>query len=198
MCVYGMEGPGGYQFVGRTVQMWNTYAERTPWLLRTFDQIRFHPVSADELLEIRDVFPHGGYSLDIEHQDFRLKDYHAFLASIHDEIPIYKQRQQQAFDEERERWGAEQFADTPDNVAPMAEDAVPGGCRAVSSPVTASVWSIAVEPGQRVAVGQRLIVLEAMKMEIAVTAPVAGVVEKLHCTLGALVSAGQRLITIRI
>jgi urea carboxylase len=25
MCVYGMEGPGGYQFVGRTVQMWNRY-----------------------------------------------------------------------------------------------------------------------------------------------------------------------------
>jgi urea carboxylase len=25
MCVYGMEGPGGYQFVGRTIQMWNTY-----------------------------------------------------------------------------------------------------------------------------------------------------------------------------
>ncbi|HNI09214.1 MAG TPA: 5-oxoprolinase/urea amidolyase family protein, partial [Thiobacillaceae bacterium] len=23
LCVYGMEGPGGYQFVGRTVQMWN-------------------------------------------------------------------------------------------------------------------------------------------------------------------------------
>ena len=25
LCVYGMEGPGGYQFVGRTVQMWNRY-----------------------------------------------------------------------------------------------------------------------------------------------------------------------------
>ena len=25
MCIYGMEGPGGYQFVGRTVQMWNRY-----------------------------------------------------------------------------------------------------------------------------------------------------------------------------
>ena len=25
LCVYGMEGPGGYQFVGRTVQMWNTF-----------------------------------------------------------------------------------------------------------------------------------------------------------------------------
>jgi urea carboxylase len=28
LCVYGMEGPGGYQFVGRTVQMWNSGARR--------------------------------------------------------------------------------------------------------------------------------------------------------------------------
>jgi urea carboxylase len=27
MCVYGMEGPGGYQFVGRTVQMWNRWRQ---------------------------------------------------------------------------------------------------------------------------------------------------------------------------
>lgn len=46
LCIYGMEGPGGYQFVGRTLQMWNRY--RTvedfggkPRLLRFFDQIRF-------------------------------------------------------------------------------------------------------------------------------------------------------------
>jgi hypothetical protein len=49
LCVYGMEGPGGYQFVGRTCQMWNTYrtyrrsSSRQPWLLRFFDQIRFYP-----------------------------------------------------------------------------------------------------------------------------------------------------------
>jgi len=54
MCVYGMEGPGGYQFIGRTLQMWNRYLSKQsissvegstdqdkPWLLRFFDQIRF-------------------------------------------------------------------------------------------------------------------------------------------------------------
>jgi urea carboxylase len=63
--------------------------------------------------------------------------------------------------------------------------------------VTASVWNIAVSPGQRVEAGQKLIVLEAMKMEIAVAAPAAGVVEMLDCAPGALVSAGQRLVTLR-
>jgi urea carboxylase len=45
--------------------------------------------------------------------------------------------------------------------------------------------------------GQKLIVLEAMKMEIAVAAPAAGVVEKLNCVKGALVTAGQQLVTLR-
>jgi hypothetical protein len=25
LCIYGMEGPGGYQFVGRTIQVWNRF-----------------------------------------------------------------------------------------------------------------------------------------------------------------------------
>src|ERR1700709_2046517 len=63
MCVYGMEGPGGYQFVGRTIQMWNRWRTTAdfsePWLLRFFDQIRFYPVSAEELLRLPEDFPQG-------------------------------------------------------------------------------------------------------------------------------------------
>jgi urea carboxylase len=207
LCVYGMEGPGGYQFVGRTVQMWNTYRSTrefepgTPWLLRFFDQIRFEPVTHDELLEIRDSFPHGRYPLRIEHQDFRLKDYHAFLASIADEAAACKRRQQEAFDAERERWtlsGADRpFEAADESAGPPLDEMVPEGCRPVRSPVTASVWNIAVETGQRVAAGQKLVVLEAMKMEIAVASPAAGTVEKLNCSTGALVVAGQHLVTLR-
>jgi len=201
MCVYGMEGPGGYQFVGRTVQMWNSFQSETPWLLRFFDQIRFTPVSAEELLEIRDGFPHGRYPLRIEPKDFRLKDYHAFLASIEPEAAAFKRHQQASFEAERERWaaaGADQFVQPQDqDTAPAEPESVPEGCRAVRAPVTANVWNIAVETGQRVEVGQKLIILEAMKMEIAVTAPVAGIVEKLNCVKGALVSAGQHLVFIR-
>src|SRR5690606_34692189 len=62
MCVYGMEGPGGYQFVGRTTQMWNAHQMPKPWLLDFFDQIRFYPVSADELLKLREACAHGEWS----------------------------------------------------------------------------------------------------------------------------------------
>ncbi len=62
MGVYGMEGPGGYQLVGRTIQTWNpirstkSFKKGKPWLLNFFDQIQFYPVSAEELLQIREDF----------------------------------------------------------------------------------------------------------------------------------------------
>lgn len=46
MCIYPMESPGGYQLIGRTLPIWNTFGRTapfspdTPWLLRYFDQVR--------------------------------------------------------------------------------------------------------------------------------------------------------------
>jgi urea carboxylase len=207
LCVYGMEGPGGYQFVGRTVQMWNTFRSTAefvpgiPWLLRFFDQIRFFPVSAGDLLDIRETFPRGRYSLRIEEGKFRLREHHAFLRSIEADAARFKARQQQAFEAERERWGAAGqvgFAEPPEAFGAASSDLeTPEGCRPVRSPVGASVWTIGVETGQRVEAGQKLLVLEAMKTEIAVVAPSAGTVEILHCAPGSLVSSGQVLLAFR-
>src|SRR5215475_10594361 len=207
LCVYGMEGPGGYQFVGRTVQMWNTHRATadlepgTPWLLRFFDQIRFFPVSAAELLEIRESFPYGEYPLKIEHTDFNLKRYNEFLGKISAETIRFKKHQQAAFLAERERWaaaGQAEFVDSSnEDVRPIQAD-LPDGCEAVRSPMTASVWHVAVEPGQRVGAGERVIVLEAMKMEFIIVAPADGVVEVVHCARGGMVMAGQNLATLRL
>ena len=108
LCVYGMEGPGGYQFVGRTLQMWNRYHQtrefEKPWLLRFFDQIRFYEVSADELKQIRKDFPKGRYSITIEPTTFNLSDYRQFLKAQVRGIKQFTQQRQQAFDEELQRW----------------------------------------------------------------------------------------------
>ncbi len=206
LCVYGMEGPGGYQFVGRTVQMWNTFRTTaefpagTPWLLRFFDELRFYPVSARELLEIREEFPRGRYPLRIEPREFRLREYHEFLQSIKTEAEAFKEHQQAAFEAERERWaaaGQAEYIEPPEAAGPAPEADVPDGCSPVRSPISASVWNVAVEAGQCVVAGQRLMILEAMKTEIAVTAPRAGIVESLACAAGALVWAGQVLLLLR-
>jgi urea carboxylase len=207
LCVYGMEGPGGYQFVGRTVQMWNTHRTTkefepgSPWLLRSFDQIRFFPVGADELLDMRDAFPHGKYGIDIEPTEFGLRSYHAFLRSIDRETREFKRQQQAAFLAERERWaaaGQPAFVEPSDDVPAATEVDVPEGCEAVRSPMTASVWQIVIEPGQRVEAGQQILILEAMKTEVAIVAPSEGIVELVHCAKGGMVTAGQNLATLRV
>ena len=78
-----MEGPGGYQFVGRTLQMWNRHRQTAafpqPWLLRFFDQIQFYEVDEVELARIREDFPLGHFPIEIEETDFNLVDYQAFF-----------------------------------------------------------------------------------------------------------------------
>lgn len=207
LCIYGMEGPGGYQFVGRTLQVWNThkitreFGAGKPWLLRFFDQLRFYPVSAKELLEMRRSFPLGRFPLRMEEETFRLRDYHRFLDEIRVEAAAFRERQRAAFVEERERWAAAGQAEIiqalEDDDGPPLHAGLPAGCQPLNSPVTASVWNIAVEPGQRVEPGQKMVVLEAMKMEVAVTAPAAGTVEELRCRKGGFVMAGQPLLVFR-
>ena len=109
LCVYGMEGPGGYQLFGRTLQMWNDrqigdFTDGKPWLLRFFDQLRFFPVSHEELMDIRRDFPEGRYRLRIEEGVLRAREHHAFLASIREEAAAVKARQAAAFEAERLRW----------------------------------------------------------------------------------------------
>src|SRR3989344_842977 len=205
MCVYGMEGPGGYQFVGRTLQMWNRWrhgpqawhpAFAQPWLLRFFDEIRFHPVSEAELLRIRASFPHGGYALDIEASSFNLRRYRQFLAEQADSIAAFKARQQASFEAERERWIASGQADfaTETDVANASADTeldLPEGGRFVATSVPGNVWQVPVKDGQVVKAGEVLVVVESMKMEFAITSPCDGTVHRVLCREGAPVSAGQ-------
>lgn len=202
LCIYGMEGPGGYQLFGRTCQMWNTYKQTDAfeqrWLLRFFDRIEFYPVTATELSEFRDGFLEGKRPVEIEPGRFRLADYLAFLARNADSIAAFKSRQQAAFDAERARWQESGQADTGSaSEAPedfWAGGSLPDGSTAVESPVPGSVWKILVDPGAEVAEGETLIIVESMKMEIAVCAPASGLVREIRCAEGRTVELGQALI----
>ncbi len=203
LCVYGMEGPGGYQFVGRTLQMWNrdrqTSAFVKPWLLRFFDQIRFYPVSADELKTIRLAFPYGDYPLRVEEGTFRLDQYQQDLASQRQEIDAFQQRRQQAFDSELARWRADGQFTYDSSLQPSQDEdqqAIPAGCYGVDSQVAGSVWQWLVKPGDKVRLGQTLGILESMKMEIPISAPVSGTVKSLSRQPGGQVQAGQTLLII--
>ena len=204
MCVYGMEGPGGYQFVGRTLQMWNRYRDVAafdgkPWLLRFFDQIRFYPVSADELLRIRRDFPLGRFDLNIEYSQLNLADYRGFLAREADSIAAFRQQQQQAFKAERERWiasGQAHFDSEEPTPAPSEETLLGEDQLSVDSHIAGNLWQVQIEVGTRVAAGDVLVILESMKMEIPVLAPMAGVVREVRVQPGSAVRAGQRVVVL--
>jgi urea carboxylase len=207
LCVYGMEGPGGYQFVGRTLQMWNrwrqtaNFTDGKPWLLRFFDQVRFFPVSAEELLKIREDFPLGRYQLKIEETTFSLREYNQFLADNNDAITAFKMRQQDSFDAERERWRESGQADyandlTVAEAAPDSELDLPENGRALASHVAGNVWKVEIAEGAEVKQGDTLVIVESMKMEFAVMAPCDGRVHKVFCREGGQVSAGQDLMVL--
>jgi len=200
MCIYGMEGPGGYQLFGRTIQVWNTWHRTAafrdrPWLLDHFDQIRFHLVSPAELAEARAAFPHGGYPVRIEDTVF---DWAAEAAAQPtEEIAAFQTTRQAAFDAERARWrteGLDTFA-APETTA-AADTALPEGCTGVESPVPGSLWKYLAEPGARVAAGDVVAIVESMKMEIAVIAPVAGRLHSVTASPGRVVRAGETLAVI--
>ena len=137
-------------------------------MLRFFDQIRFYPVSEQELLEFREAFPRGRVKLRIEPTTFRLADYQAFLAEHKESIAAFKARQQAAFEEERERWALLPQAEEKEPVAEAGGsgelELLPGEV-AVRSQVAGSVWQVVVNPGDRVRAGDKVVILETMKME---------------------------------
>jgi urea carboxylase len=181
LCIYGMEGPGGYQFVGRTVQVWNAWRAtpgfERPWLLRFFDQIRWEPVSTQELSRLRESALHGRHPARIEHTTFRFAVHQALLAREADDIAAFTARRRTAFAEERARWADAGLDLQPDlelDEPPPQEAPLPRGHVAVRSPVAGSVWKVLVRVGDRVQAGDPVALVEAMKMETPVRATVAG------------------------
>lgn len=208
MCVYGMEGPGGYQFVGRTIQMWNAYhqtkyfKEGKPWLLNFFDQIQFYPVSEDELKQARLDFPLGRYDIEITETELSLNSYQAFLADNNDSIETFQTQQQAAFEAERLYWeesGLANFeAETQNEIQSDVVGEIPEGFEAATSPITGSVWKIQVKPGDRIEVDDTIAILETMKIEIPVTAEIAGTVTEILVNEGDLIQTGQALMILEV
>jgi urea carboxylase len=209
MCIYGMEGPGGYQLFGRTIQVWNTwqqtdaFTEGKPWLLRFFDRIRFFPVSHEELTEWRRDFPLGRRSIRVEEKTFRLSEYRAFMANNADGIAAFESQRNAAFAAERSEWERNgEF----DRVAALIQDAdsdaiaaaidLPDGSELVEAPFGGSIWKLIAAEGMRVEIGDVIAVIEAMKMECQVTSPTAGIVRRVYVSERQPIGPGAAMLAI--
>ncbi|MGW0178063.1 urea carboxylase [Nocardia sp. NPDC003345] len=205
LCVYGMESPGGYQLVGRTVPIWSGYRQRAPfesgkpWLFRFFDQISWYPVSAEGLLDLRADMSAGRFEMRSTTTEFAFAEHLDFLARNATDIAATDEHRQAAFTAERQRWEADGEFDAQDDhiVEPEADELdLPAGAHLAAAPMMANVWRVEVAEGDRVEAGATLLVLEAMKMELPVFAEVSGTVRAVTVAAGDQVTTGAPLVAI--
>ena len=131
----------------------DTSVSSKPWLLRFFDQIRFFPVSSEELLEARAAFPHGGYPLRIERGRFSLRRPSTIFSTANAKrSPRSKPRSSSFRGRTRSAggsWGWIRMSSMPMmRQRADGEDLCRMACIPVHAPVTGTVWKIEVEPGQ--------------------------------------------------
>ncbi len=72
--------------------------------------------------------------------------------------------------------------------------AAESGAGQLTSPMPATIVAVPVKAGDNVAQGEKLIILEAMKMEHTICAPVAGVIKAIHFKVGDQVEEGVELL----
>ena len=207
LCIYGMEGPGGYQFVGRTTQVWSRHRHTapfepgSPWLLRFFDRISWYPVSAEELLDLRADMAAGRGHVDITEGTFALAEHDRFLAANAADIAAFRDRQAAAFAAERAAWERAGEFDRAERAAsnaavPTEDLLLTEGDQRIDAPFSSSVWKVDVTIGEKVVTGQPLLALEAMKMETVLRAPSDGVVTQILVSAGHLVDPGTPLVVV--
>lgn len=66
----------------------------------------------------------------------------------------------------------------------------------VCSEGAGSIIEVMVQPGDRVTGGDELVVMESMKMEIPIVAPVAGTVSEVHVAIGNSIQEDEVIVTI--
>ena len=88
-------------------------------------------------------------------------------------------------------------ADAPAGASPSAPAAAPSGAgTTIKSPLPGIIISIDVKEGQAVKRGQKLAVIEAMKMENDILAEADGTVTAIHARKGDSVLEGADIVTI--
>ncbi|MEU8901802.1 5-oxoprolinase/urea amidolyase family protein [Nocardia sp. NPDC048505] len=210
LCVYGMASPGGYQLIGRTVPIWSSYRQHppfengTPWLFRFFDRIVWEPVTPEQLLEHRAAARAGRFDAEVGEGSFALADHRRMLAADAGGIAAFEARQSAAFEAEKRAWRAAGEFDRAVAAPPVAGAAadvladLPPGATVVTAPMVGNVWRVDIEPGTRLAAGDPVAVLEAMKLELPIPSPATGTVLRVLAKPGATVEPGTPLAVIGV
>ncbi|CAG7920905.1 unnamed protein product [Penicillium olsonii] len=179
LCIYATDSPGGYQLVGRTVPIWDDFhkpglGEKLPWAFRLLDQIRFYPVTEQELSAAE---AHGTSSslIKVSSTELDLDEYEKWLQENADDITAVREERSRVVHE------AEFFEDLlqpydPKTMRPIRENGNDGSMTGerVKALLPGRCFRCAVEEGDHVEAGDPLIWIESNKMEVKICAPISG------------------------
>ncbi|EUC36371.1 hypothetical protein COCCADRAFT_88282 [Bipolaris zeicola 26-R-13] len=214
MSIYPVDSPGGYQMTGRTVPCWDYYSYKPgfdgkPWIFRDFDILTFYQVSEQELDELLGRFRAGKYEWEYKEVEFDMAGHNDVLEKTKEEVRTIREKQAEAQEEMNkaeheslERWRREKAESGVDEgtVEKLLDNPNIVG---VEAPVDANVWKVEVKEGDVVGEATVIVILEAMKLEIAVKTPESVAkagkiqVEKVLVKPGDTVSAGGHLALLR-
>ncbi|KAL5338477.1 allophanate hydrolase subunit 2-domain-containing protein [Aspergillus crustosus] len=198
LAIYTVDSPGGYQMTGMTIPGVDIlgskrgYSPQRPWLFEDFDQITF--------------YRSGRYEYEWEEVEFDMAEHNRLLSETKEEVKAIRARQAQAQAEmdalEKdmlERWAKEKAERgiPMDTVDELLKDPQ---ITAIEAPLNANVWKVEVKEGDKLDQDQIVVILEAMKLEIAVrneSVAVGAVVEKILALQGDSVEAGKPLMLVR-
>ncbi|KAK6454008.1 urea amidolyase [Scheffersomyces xylosifermentans] len=202
MCIYTMESPGGYQLIGRTVPIWDkltlaSHSGDKPWLLRPFDQVEFYPVSEEEVDKFSEEMNAGKFEVDIIDSVFNHGKYLEWIQEHSDSIEEFQKNQGGEKLEEFNRLIQISNSELEKGGSKVQEDETfDESAELVYSEYSGRFWKSLVEVGDTVKANQGLIVVEAMKTEMVVSAPRDGKVLKVFHKNGDMVDAGDLVVVL--
>ncbi|KAI5920351.1 urea carboxylase [Camillea tinctor] len=214
-CIYPDDHPGGYMLVAKTLAVWDTYglkpnfANGNPWLCEPFDIVTFYEVDVPTFDTLEKQFDAGIYQIEtsgilfdvqaeLDHETISLAttDVLEFQKHQNAAASVLKAREDSLYAEWKKEQEEAEKERLQENLVNSAEE----GVRQVVSNHEAKVWKVEVKEGDMVAELDTLVVLEAMKMEMAVKVDsgLKGmIVDRVWVKPGAFVSPGQIILTLR-
>ncbi|KAI5458595.1 hypothetical protein BGZ63DRAFT_426971 [Mariannaea sp. PMI_226] len=212
ICIYATDSPGGYQLVGRTVDVWDSSLVRVeygemdnhknksptdinPWLFRQFDRITFYNVSEAEL----DTKPRAEL-VRVSDGVLDLLEYETWLDRNKDDISASAARQARAIEsapflEDLRRPYLPSVRELDVVHSPAFGDSDLNGER-VAAMMPGRCYKVNVKRGDIVEKGDILLCLESSKMEVEIRSPASGKCKAVLVEAGDLVEVNDGMVII--
>ncbi|KAM0499548.1 hypothetical protein ACHAP8_005705 [Fusarium lateritium] len=197
MCIYATDSPGGYQLVGRTVEIWDSSLVNAKgnnaWFFRHFDRISFYPVSEDVLKHTP-----GSDLVQIMDGAFDLLEYEAWLEENREDISVIASRQEKAISSASflEELLLPYQVDSTPNSQNLGLSDVSG--ERVKATMPGRCYNVTVKEGQTVEKGEIILCVESSKMEVEICSPIGGKCLAVMVKAGDLILAGDDLIIVEL